>query len=90
MDHQTFTNTVSELLASRQPDESASFIVHLNNQTEIHTDHYEFEEGELPVKWVRLYRKDHHKTDDGKNILYPIAVVKLRDIDAVLDHSNWC
>jgi len=90
VDQQTFTDAVSKILASRQPDESSSVIVYLNNQTEIQTDYYQFEEDEQPVKWVRLYLKDHHKPEDAKLLLHPIAVVKLRDIQAVFDHSNWC
>jgi len=90
MDRQTFIDTVSKILASRQPDESSSVIVYLNNQTEIQTDYYQFEEDEQPVKWVRLYLKDLHKTENTKQLIYPIAVVKLRDIQAVFDHSNWC
>ena len=94
MDKQTFIGTISELLTARQnaetPDNSTSFIVCLNNNTEIHADHFDFEEDEQPVKWVRLYLKDLHNNDNGKQILYPIAVVKLQDINAIFDHSNWC
>ena len=86
VDRQTFADTVAKLLASRPPEYNKSFIVHLKNDTEILTDYFEFEHSD---RWVRFYITDHHKPEDVKKLLYPIAVVKLADIDAVLDHSNW-
>jgi len=90
VDRQSFTDAVLKLLMSREPDAGKSFVVVLKNNAEIHTDYFEFEEDKEPVKWVRFYITDLHKPEDAKRLIYPIAVVKLEDIDTILDHSNWC